>query len=85
MDAAGRLVIPKAIRRQAGLGPGAEFEVRAVGAVVELRPVGRDVRLERQGTLVVAVPVDEVETLRQAEVDATVDALRGRAIDSSES
>jgi AbrB family looped-hinge helix DNA binding protein len=84
MDAAGRLVIPKSIRRQAGIGPHTEFEVRTRGAVIELRPIGRTVRLEARGSLVVAVPAEEGSVLRQTEVDATVDALRRRAVDPVE-
>lgn len=49
MDAAGRLVIPKQVRARLGVEAGSELELDEVGDHVELRPVGREVRIE-EGT-----------------------------------
>lgn len=56
MDSAGRLVIPGAIRREAGLKPGTPLEVRWHDGRVEIEPAPTPVKLVRQGALVVAVP-----------------------------
>lgn len=77
MDAAGRLVLPKAIRERAQLSPGLPIEVRVVDGRVELEPAAARVTLERRGGLWVAAPVDPLPTLTQDQVDATIDAARG--------
>ena len=46
IDAAGRLVIPKQVRARLGVEAGSELELDEVGDHVELRPVGREVRIE---------------------------------------
>ncbi len=38
MDAAGRLVIPREIRREAGLEPGMPLDVRCREGVIEIEP-----------------------------------------------
>ena len=57
MDRAGRLVIPSEIRREAGLEPGTPLEIRLRDGVVEIEPQAMQVRLEKQGRFLVAVPV----------------------------
>jgi AbrB family looped-hinge helix DNA binding protein len=54
IDAAGRLVIPKEIRRQAGLKPGMELEVRLEDGHIEIEPASLPVRLVRKGRFLVA-------------------------------
>jgi AbrB family looped-hinge helix DNA binding protein len=50
-----RLVVPKALREQFGLGPGAELEVRVEGAGICLRPRQPAASLvEQNGILVCA-------------------------------
>ncbi len=78
LDASGRLVIPKRIRDEVGIGPNMELELQVRGDVVEMRPVTRAVRLERRGGLVVAVPIEDGAVLRQSEVDETRALLRGQ-------
>lgn len=55
MDAAGRLVIPKEIRRQAGLQPGVLLDVRWHDGRIEIEPAPSPVTLVRKGRFVVAV------------------------------
>ena len=80
IDAAGRLVIPKEIRRAAGLQPGDVLDVRWHDGRIEIEPAPLHVRLERRGRWVVAVPTEDVPTLTAAMVEQTRDAvLRERA------
>jgi AbrB family looped-hinge helix DNA binding protein len=71
MDAAGRLVIPSEIRREAALEPGAPLEVRWRDGLIEIEPRPLEVRLERRGRLLVASPVGRVPGLRAATVEQT--------------
>jgi AbrB family looped-hinge helix DNA binding protein len=71
MDAAGRLVIPSEIRREASLEPGVPLEVRWRDGVIEIEPQPLPVRLERHGRLLVAVPARRVARLRTATVERT--------------
>jgi AbrB family looped-hinge helix DNA binding protein len=48
IDGAGRVVIPKAVRDQAGLGPGAEVDVAYRDGRVEIEPAGVPMRLVRR-------------------------------------
>lgn len=76
MDAAGRLVIPKQIRQEAGLQPGAALDVRCREGRIEIEPVPLAVDLVRRGRLLVAVPRTEVDALTVEVVDQTLSALR---------
>ena len=76
MDAAGRLVLPKAIRERAQLVPGAPIEVRVVDGRVELEPACAPVTIEKQGEFWVAAPAGDIPVLTQHEVDATTETLR---------
>lgn len=71
MDAAGRLVIPREIRREAALEPGVPLEVRWRDGVIEIEPQALAVTLKRKGHLLVASPVAKVSTLRTAAVERT--------------
>jgi AbrB family looped-hinge helix DNA binding protein len=87
IDAAGRLVIPKQIRQQAGLRPGMTLEVRCHDGRIEIEPAPARVRLVRDGPLLVAVyedevgeiPADLVETTRQAIEDERFQEIMGCA------
>ena len=82
MDAAGRLVIPSDIRREAALEPGVPLEIRWRDGVIEIEPQPLRVRLERKGRLVVAVPESRLPALAHATVERTrrrlADRRRGR-------
>jgi AbrB family looped-hinge helix DNA binding protein len=76
IDNAGRLVIPKEIRKQAGLKPGMPLEVRIHEGCIEIEPAPIKVQLERKGRFVVAVPTDTVAPLTSATVEETRRKLR---------
>jgi AbrB family looped-hinge helix DNA binding protein len=76
MDSAGRLVIPGAIRREAGLKPGAPLEVRWRDGRVEIEPAPIPVKLVRRGRLLVAVPEGQPGSLRAETVERTRRVLR---------
>ena len=71
MDAAGRLVIPSEIRREAALEPGVPLHVRWRDGVIEIEPQPLAVTLERKGRLLVASPTVKVATLRTTAVERT--------------
>ncbi|MBI4318987.1 MAG: AbrB/MazE/SpoVT family DNA-binding domain-containing protein [Chloroflexi bacterium] len=75
IDDAGRLVIPKEIRRQAGLRPGVPLEVRWRDGRIELEVSPLPVKLVREGRLLVAVAQIEVEPLTSETVGETRVAL----------
>ncbi len=76
IDAAGRLVIPRAIRREAGLVPGEPLEVRWRDGRIEIEPAPLPVDLIRRGRLLVATPREASTLLTAAVVERTRDALR---------
>ena len=78
IDAAGRLVVPKEIRRQAALEPGMPLEVRWRDGVIEIEPKLLAVTLERRGRLLVATPAEPVVRLRSETVERTRRSLADR-------
>ncbi|HEX7230978.1 MAG TPA: AbrB/MazE/SpoVT family DNA-binding domain-containing protein [Candidatus Binatia bacterium] len=76
IDHAGRLVIPKAIRREAGIKPGMPLEVRWEKGIIAITPEPLEVKLERKGRLLVAVPAREVSPLSADTVERTRRNLR---------
>jgi AbrB family looped-hinge helix DNA binding protein len=76
IDEAGRLVIPREIRREAGLKPGSALEVRWRDGRIEIEPEPLPVKLVRKGRLLVAVPRGKVGVLRAEAVEQTRRALR---------
>ncbi len=71
MDAAGRLVIPRDIRREAALEPGTPLEVRWRDGIIEIEPQPANVTLVRKGRLLVARPEAKLPLLRTATVERT--------------
>lgn len=70
IDAAGRVVIPKALRDRVGLRPG-PVEIEVDGAALRIEPVAGDGVVERRGRLVIpatGTPLDDadVRALRDA-------------------
>jgi AbrB family looped-hinge helix DNA binding protein len=79
IDAAGRLVIPSSIRREAALEPGVPLEVRWRDGVIEIEPQPVPVVLETRGRLLVARPKVKVRPLRATVVErARQDLSTGR-------
>jgi AbrB family looped-hinge helix DNA binding protein len=52
IDKAGRVVIPKVIRDQVGIQPGA-VDIRVEGAGIRIQPVADDTVTEQRGRLVI--------------------------------
>ena len=76
IDAAGRVVVPKALRQAIGLQPGSEVEMRVSDGRIEMEPAPLEVRMERRGGLLVAVPSAPVPTMPASAVDETMASLR---------
>ena len=76
IDSAGRLVIPKELRRQAGLKPGMPLDVRLRDGLIEIEPTALAVKLERRGRLLVAVPQERVPPLTEGIVEETRRKIR---------
>jgi len=77
IDSAGRLVIPKDVRREAGLRSGMPVEVVARNGRVEIEPAPLPVRLVKKGRLLVAVPRRRVPPMTAETVERTRERLRG--------
>jgi AbrB family looped-hinge helix DNA binding protein len=63
IDKAGRVVIPKALRDQLGIGPG-EVEILADGVGLRIEVASQGELVERDGHLLIApggVPMDDVQ------------------------
>jgi AbrB family looped-hinge helix DNA binding protein len=75
IDQAGRLVIPKEIRREARLAPGAPLEVRWRDGRIEIEPAPAAVQLQRRGRLLVAVPQKKLAPLTPESVEQTRERL----------
>ncbi len=69
MDQAGRLVIPREIRREAALEPGTPLEVRWHDGRIEIEPQALPIKLEREGPLLVAKSLVKVPPLRTETVE----------------
>lgn len=76
IDLAGRLVIPKEIRREAGLKPGMPLDIRLRDGRIEIEPAPLPVKLVRKGKLLVAVPGTAVAALTAETVERTRRAVR---------
>ncbi|HEV2056388.1 MAG TPA: AbrB/MazE/SpoVT family DNA-binding domain-containing protein [Methylomirabilota bacterium] len=76
IDPAGRLVIPKQIRQEAGLRPGMPLDVRWRAGRIEIEPAPLPVKLVRKGRLLVAVPDKDVTGLSADTVERTRQTLR---------
>lgn len=76
MDSAGRLVIPREIRREAGIEPDTPLEVRWRDGVIEIEPQSLPVTLEKRGRLLVAVPRTKVPALTADVVERTRRKIR---------
>jgi AbrB family looped-hinge helix DNA binding protein len=71
MDRAGRLVIPKEIRREAKLAPGVPLEVTRREGRIEIETAPAAVRIQRRGRLLVAMPRRKTRALTSGVVEQT--------------
>ena len=76
LDAAGRVVIPKALRQALGLRPGQELEIRAGDGRLEIEVAPTPMRLEKRGKGVVAVPKGDLPSLTADEVREALERVR---------
>lgn len=71
IDTAGRLVIPKELRQEAGLQPGTELEIRWRQGLIEIEPTPLSVKLKKRGRFLVAMPNQPIEQLPKETVERT--------------
>jgi len=76
IDSSGRLVLPKAVRDEAGIEPGMTLRLWVHEGKIEIEPAPRDVRIVQKGHLWIAVPLEEGPPLEEATVEAVRRELR---------
>jgi AbrB family looped-hinge helix DNA binding protein len=76
IDAAGRIVLPKAMRKALGLKPGQPLEIRAVDGRLEIEIAPTPMRLRKRGKGVVAVWDAELPVLTAEQVRDTLERIR---------
>jgi len=76
IDHAGRLVIPKDIRRESGIKPGMPLDVRWEKGTIAITPAPLEVKLQRRGRLLVAVAAKDTARLSTDTVEQTRKNLR---------
>lgn len=76
LDAAGRLVVPKALRQALGLKAGLPLEIRAGDGRLEIEIAPTPMRLKKRGKGLVAVPEQELPALTAEEVRETLERVR---------
>jgi AbrB family looped-hinge helix DNA binding protein len=69
IDSAGRLVLPKTVRDEAGILPGMALRITVQDGRIEIEPVAREVRIVQKGPLRIAVPVEEGPSLTEETVE----------------
>jgi len=76
IDAAGRIVVPKALRQALGLKPGQALELRLGDGRLEIEIVPTRMKLVQRGTVMVAMAEGELPPLTVAEVRETLERTR---------
>lgn len=76
IDSAGRIVVPKALRDELGLSGGQDLEVLARDGRLEIEVVPTEMRLERRGKALVAIPDHELPPLTNDIVRDTLERVR---------
>lgn len=76
IDSAGRIVVPKALRDELGLSGGQELDVAARDGRLEIEVTPANLRLERQGNLLVAIPDHDLPPLTDEIVRQTLERVR---------
>jgi AbrB family looped-hinge helix DNA binding protein len=76
IDSAGRVVIPKDIRRRLGLSGGEAVEISERDGTIEIEPAPTAMALiDREGTLT-AVPAEDLPPLTDEIVRETIERIR---------
>lgn len=76
IDAAGRLVVPKALREALSLQPGQPLEARLADGRIEIEPAATPMRLVRRGRGIVAVPRRKLPPLSASQVRDALERVR---------
>jgi AbrB family looped-hinge helix DNA binding protein len=76
IDAAGRIVVPKALRQALGLEAGQLLEIRTGDGRLEIEVAPSPMQLKKRGKGVVAVPNDELPALTAEQVRETLESIR---------
>jgi AbrB family looped-hinge helix DNA binding protein len=76
IDAAGRIVVPKALRQALHLKPGQTLEIRAGDGRLEIEIAATPMSLQKRGKGVVAVPETDLPMLTAAEVRESLERVR---------
>jgi AbrB family looped-hinge helix DNA binding protein len=76
IDSAGRLVLPKTVRDEAGILPGMALRIMVRDGRIEIEPVAREVRIVQRGPLRIAVPVEEGPSLTEETVETVRREIR---------
>ena len=76
IDAAGRIVVPKALRQALRLRPGQALEIRAHDGRLEIEPAPTPMRLKKRGKHSVAVADQPLPPLTVDQVRETLEQTR---------
>ncbi len=76
IDAAGRIVVPKALRQALGLKPGQPLEIRVTDGRLEIEIAPIPMQLKKRGKGVVAVPDADLPALTADQVRDTLERVR---------
>jgi AbrB family looped-hinge helix DNA binding protein len=76
IDAAGRLVVPKALRDELGLRAGQDVEISLRDGRIEIEPVSVPMRLVKKGRILVAEPDRPLPSLTTDIVRETLERVR---------
>ena len=76
IDAAGRIIVPKALRDALGLSPGTELEIVAADGTLELSPRATRMRLEGRGASAAAVADEPMPPLTADQVRTALEDVR---------
>lgn len=76
IDAAGRIIVPKAMRDALGLRPGQPLELRVGDGRLEIEIASTPMQLKKRGKGMVAVPDEDLPPLTADQVRETLDRVR---------
>ncbi|HEY7787228.1 MAG TPA: AbrB/MazE/SpoVT family DNA-binding domain-containing protein [Casimicrobiaceae bacterium] len=76
IDATGRIVVPKSLRKDLGLEPGQVLDIRAGDGRLEIEVAATPMQLKKRGKGIVAVPDTELPALTAELVRETLERVR---------